>query len=578
LPADSHTGLLESASTRPSAHAVEAYRGAPERAAVTGHELIADAFAARGVTHCYGVPALPVYGVFGACAKQGIRPVGARHQQGATLMAAAHNYIAGCQKGVVVVSPGPALTNAITGVLVARDNCWPLVLVGGAAPNDALGKGYFQEFDGVPLLRPVTKWAGRVDSVREIPEAIGNAFEIARSGRPGPVYVEVPEDVLAARAEMGMPSSRVEARIETPSPDASAVARSADLLREAKRPLLIIGKGARWAEPWDDLPALVHLLVAPFVTSPIGRGSVSDDHPLCMNAVPWLAQSQADVVLLLGGRLDWTFRYGAALGPDTRVIQVDIDAQELRRNERVDLGVAADAGAFLRSLLAEVRARPQAALARQRDDAWIDRLRRARVQREADVAALASSSSMPISPYRLAAAVRECLPGDAICILDGNVIMAAGELLIPSVRPVSRLTAGSNGCMGVGIPFAIGAKLQCPDSPVLALCGDFAVGLNAMEMETAVRYKAPIVVVVSNNDGNAGALRQKATFGDGYADRVTMFQPGVRYDEMMKAVGGYGAQVVEPGELEPTLRWAMSLDRPCCVSVRVDPDTPYPPR
>jgi 2-hydroxyacyl-CoA lyase 1 len=297
-----------------------------------------------------------------------------------------------------------------------------------------------------------------------------------------------------------------------------------------------------------------------------------------MNAVPWLAQAQADVVLLLAGRLDWTFRYGAALGPGTRLIQVDIDPHELRRSERVHLGITADAGAFLRSLLAALRPTSDAALMRQRDPDWITQLGALRSRREDELARLASSAARPISPYRLAAAVRDCLPRDAICILDGNVIMAAAEQLIPSGQPVSRLTAGTNGCMGVGIPYAIGAKLQCPDRPVVVLCGDFAAGLNLIEMETAVRYRVAIVIVVSNNDGNSGALRQKATFGDGYADRVTTFQPDVRYDEMMKAVGGYGAHIVDPCELESTLRWAMSRDRPCCVSVQVDPDTAYPRR
>jgi 2-hydroxyacyl-CoA lyase 1 len=546
------------------------------RAGVTGHELVAGSFAALGVSHCFGVPAIPIYPTFGACAARGIRPVGTRHQQGAALMAAAHNYFAGRQKSALLVSPGPALTNALTGVLVARDNCWPLVAVAGAAPTDAVGAGYFQELDAIPLLRSVAKHARRVSSTGEIGEAVREAFAIAADGRPGPAYVEIPEDLLEGRVAAAPASRPVGASAELPAADAHTVGHTADLLCEAERPLLVVGKGARWAEPWGELARLVDLLAIPFVTSPIGRGSLPDDHPLCANAIPWLAQSQADVVLVVAARLDWTFRYGAALRPDARVIQVDIDPAEARRSPRVHLPIEADAGVFLRALLAVLAERPLDA--GRRDRGWTAQLRAARLQRAAELARLAASDANPISPHRLAAAVRDCLPEQAICIEDGGVIMAASQQHIPSVRPASRLTAGSNGCMGVGIPFAIAAKLQSPDRPVLALCGDFAAGLNAMEMETAVRYRVPIVIVVANNDGNAGALRQKATFGEGYGDRVTMFRPGVRYDEIMKAVGGYGADVVDPSKLEATLRWAMSLDRPCCVSVRVDPDAPPPRR
>jgi 2-hydroxyacyl-CoA lyase 1 len=559
---------------RTLAGTTEAFRAAPS----TGEELVAETLGAAGITHCYGVPAIPVYGTFGACARAGLRVVGARHQQAAALMAGAHNYLAGRQCAALTVSPGPAATNALTGVLVARDNCWPLVAIGGGAPRDAIGAGYFQETDGVSLFRPITKWAVRVECVADLANALRRGVEVAQRGRPGPVYVELPEDLLLGPAHSGLRATPAGALpVATgPTPDASLVARAAALLVEAKRPLLIVGKGARWAGPWNELVELVEGLRMPFVTSPIGRGSVRDDHPLCVNSISWHAQARADVVLLIGGRLDWTFRFGAAIAADARLIQVDIEADELRRSGRVALGIEADAGLFLAALVAALRTATGDAAESGRNAQWTAQLEQSRSARQAELARLAGHAGTPISPYRLAAAVRDCLPEDAVCVLDGNIIMAAGQQIIPSRRPASRLTAGSNGCMGVGIPFSIAAKLHEPQRPVVALCGDFAVGLSAMEMETAVRYGAAIVVVVSNNDGNSGALRQRATFGESYPDRVTAFQPGVRYDEIMRAAGGCGAEVVDPAELEPALRWALSLGRPACVNVRVDPLVPYP--
>jgi thiamine pyrophosphate-dependent acetolactate synthase large subunit-like protein len=537
-----------------------------------GHSAVARTLASLGVTHVYGVPGQPVYDTFAACARAQIRAIGTHHQHPAALMAAAHNYFAGHQRAASIVSAGVPAANAIGAVTAVRDNCWPLVMLVGAAPQAADNTGYFMALDATALYRPVTKWAARVSSACGIPAALSQAFQIAMDGRPGPVLVELPEDVLTGFLhghDGPPPASAVPCPLE---PDLSSVQRVAAALTGAKRPLLIVGKGVRWAAPFTELRELVDALSLPFITSPIGRGAIPDDHPLCMNGIRWIAQAQADVVLMVGARFDWTFRYGRQIPPEAFVIQVDVHAPELSRGSRIDLGVHADAGRFVRALLDETRRRQAhvhldrgsvAALRQSRDD--VQAAREAEAGRHAPL----------ISPLRLAIEVRAALPDDAISIFDGNLTMAACERVIPVQLPASRLTPGTSGGLGGGIPYAIAAKLEHPERPVVAICGDFAFTLSAMELETAVRHNVPIVVVIANNSGNAGSLRQRMHM-DADCEPIMMFQEGLRYDRISEALGGAAEHVEHACDIGPAIARAIAANRPACVNVVVDRDAEFP--
>ncbi len=544
--------------------------------ACSGHGLVAEALAQLGVTHVYGVPGQPVYDTFGACARQGIRLIGTRHQHPAGLMAAAHNYLDGRLSAATIVSTGVPAANAVSAAAVANDNCWPLVILAGAAPLAADGTGYFMALDALEVYRPVTKWVTRVRETREIPALVAKAFSVASSGRPGAVLVELPEDTLSGSAfgagSLPVPS----AAPPGPEPDPVVLRQVVDVLLSAKRPLLVVGKGARWTAAIDGLKELVDGLALPFITSPMGRGTIPDDHALCMNAVSWVAQSQADVVLLLGARLDWVFRYGQQLAPDAMVIHVDVHAAEFGRNRKIEFGVHSDAGRFLSALLREIEPGRRSVAKALRDCAWLARLRVQRRQTQARRDALAGKADTPVSPLRLAAEVRDALPADAITIFDSNLTMAACQWMIPARLPASRLTPGTSGCMGVGIPYAIAAKLLHPSRPVVAICGDFAFGLSVMELETAVRHQVPVVIVVANNDGNGGSLRHKMHFSGATAEPVSMFQPGLRYDKLVEALGGHGEHVDRAGDIGPALRRAIASKRPACIDVAVDPDAPFP--
>jgi thiamine pyrophosphate-dependent acetolactate synthase large subunit-like protein len=536
-----------------------------------GHALIADALRHCGVKRVVGITGTPVDQIFSECAARSIRPVGVRHQQTAVLMAATSNYIAGRLDSVVVVSAGPAVTNALTGVLIARDNGWPVIVLGGRRPLHEQGIGYFQELDAVPIYQSVTKSAVTVTRTADLPVALVRAHEIAMNGRPGPVYLDLPEDVLNAHAETDLPAAP---HVPAPShADAHVVAECAQLLRAADRPLLILGEGIRWSFNHADLRNLVEQNGIPFITAPLARGFLPDDHPLCANDVRRWVQSQADVVLLSGAWFDWRFRFGAELAPSARVIHTDIDPATLGKNVPDALTVHADSGRFLSQVNALLQTSVPAA---GRLESWRQRVMAAVEQKRLTRAAWLTRESTPMAPQTLFAALRRFLPEDAIVVLDGNITLAAGQALLSAHTPCGWLDPGWNGCMGAGIPMAMGAKLAAPERTVVVVCGDFGFGLSAMDLETAVRHRIPVVVVVANNDGICGGLRQKERLPREHPELFSRFQEALRYERIAEIFGGHSEFVTDATVLGDALDRAAASGLPACLNVRVDPYAPHP--
>ena len=537
-----------------------------------GHTLVAQSFKRLGITHVYCVSGTPIRETFARCGESGMRLIGVRHQQAGVMMAIAQNYITGRLTAVSILSAGPAVTNAATSILVARDNCWPLIVLGGRRPLSMQGMGSFQELDSIPIYKSITKWSALVESTSSIPAYLERAFRIAVGGRPGPVYLDLPEEVLSGLA---IPSDLDPEPCDSrPAPDANAIKHAADLLRSSVRPAIIIGKGVRWSEPYEELNRLVNDHAFPFITSPMGHGYLPDDHPLCCNHARGLLLSKADVGLLLGARLDWSFRFGSELARDVKLIQIDIDPSEIGVNKTPAVGIVGDVREVLRRILAEME--PSRDRCKSSDLVpWHGLLTEERARKRRKLESLMNSDSLPMTPHRMLKEIGDFLPRDAICILDGNIFMAAAQQALPAYLPASRMTSGSNGCLGVGIPFGIGAKLARPDRLVVVICGDTAFGYNAMEMETAMRHAVAVIIIVVNNEGNCGALMQK-TFSPAGGERVTMFQPDIRYENIMRVFGGHAEFVNRPEQLQPALRRAMTSGKAACVNVRVDPNAPYP--
>jgi 2-hydroxyacyl-CoA lyase 1 len=542
----------------------------PRRKQVDGHHLVAQSLQRLGVTHVYCVSGTPIRETFAACTTAGIRPIGVRHQQAGVMMALAQNYVAGRLTAVSILSAGPAVTNAVTSVLVARDNGWPVIVLGGRRPLSMQGMGSFQDLDAIPIFNTITKWSALVESTSSIPFYLERAFRIATSGRPGPVYLDLPEDVVTGLA---MPCELTPPKINDPALDFGAIKDATTLLASAARPAIIIGDGVRWSEPYEEFQRLVNGHTIPFVTAPMARGYLPDDHPLCYNSARAFLLGQADVVLLLEAKLDWTFRFGAELAEDVKLIQVNVDPSTIGLNKAPRVGIVGDTRAVLQQILAQLQSQ-RAPCDRRDSSTWPGVLERARARKQDSLQRLMSGDADPMAPHRMMKEIREFLPRDAISILDGNICMAAAQQVLPAYLPVARMTCGSNGCLGVGIPFGIGAKLARPERLAAVICGDTAFAFSAMEMETAVRHGIPLLVIVANNDGNCGALMQNG-FGAA-AERITTYQPGIRYDKMMAAFGGHGENVNRAEELKPALQRALVSGKPACVNVQVDPYAAYP--
>jgi|TARA_B100000315_G_scaffold257298_1_gene305665 thiamine pyrophosphate-dependent acetolactate synthase large subunit-like protein len=529
----------------------------------------------EGVKTVFGVPGGPIVEILGFASQKGIRPIGVRHEQAATFSAAAYGYVRN-EVGVCVIAAGPAVTNCVTGAHVAFDNCMPLVILGGSGPQGGRYSGTFQETDNVPMFRGITKMSVQIDSAERIPYFMSMAFRKAKSGRPGPVYLDMPSDILSAMVEeedVEWPEGYFTGA--KPQADPEDVKRAAELLMNAERPAMIIGKGVRWADPGDQLKELAETLGMPFMTSPMGRGFVPDDHPLSMGAARSNIMRGADVVLVAGARLNWMFDFGKRFAPDAKIIHIDIEPEEIGANRATEVGLVGDAGAVLKQLLTEMEGKTEGIADRAEEGPWLSSLREKAESNGKSLEPLLNSDAKPIRTYRMMNEIQNVFPRDTIYTVDGQITLATGRQVLPSYTPASRLNAGTNGCIGVGIPFAVGAKIARPDVPVVSVNGDCAFGFNGMEMETAVRHNAPIVFIVNNNGGIVGGtMEAKMGLPEGYEERVARYTPDIRYDKIVEAFGGHAESVTDPDELRPALERAYQATlegKVACVNVVTEP-------
>jgi thiamine pyrophosphate-dependent acetolactate synthase large subunit-like protein len=281
-------------------------------------------------------------------------------------------------------------------------------------------------------------------------------------------------------------------------------------------------------------------------------------------------------VLVLGARLNWMFGMGRAFGPEAKIIQVDVAPEEIGLHRPVAVGSVADAGSFLKALHRELDGKTDGLADRANEGEWLSALREHREKNEAAIAPLLNSDAAPMTHHRLLRDVRDALPRDAVVTVDGQIVLSAGRQVIPSYAPASRLNSGSNGCMGVGVPFAVGAKLAAPERTVVSINGDCAFGFNGWEVETSLRHGAPVVFVVDNNEGIMGGVLEGRMFQHEHPERVAMYQPGIRYDMIGAAFGAHAENVETPEELAPAFQRALSAGRSAVVNVRVDPAAIWP--
>ncbi len=510
----------------------------------TGSKLFGDAVAAEGADTGFFIMGGPSNDAINSCIAQGIRMIDVRLEQAAAMMANAYARVRS-KPSFCIAASGPGTINLTTGLAHALVDCAPMVAFGGAAPVGQYAKGAFQEIDQLAIMKPVTKFAERVYDAKRIHEYVARAFRMARSGKPGPVYLDLPGDVLYADVEedsVFWPAPQPV--LPRPIADPSSIARVIELMREAKRPVLVTGSGILWSQASEALHRFVDLSGIPFYTTPQGRGVVPEDHPFFFAQARSQAFKEADLVIVIGTRLNYVVSYAEPprFSSTAKVVRIDIDAAEIDGSLRLELGIVGDARAVIDQI--------SGALGDITPDTyseWRDKLEATEKAKLPKHEASLATDQVPIHPLRLCKEVRDFIDRDTILCVDGQEILNYARQSIPSFVPGHRLNSGPFGTMGVGLPFGVGAKAADPSKKVLVLHGDGSFGLNAMEIDTAMRHNLPLLIVISLNGGwTADPDQKKPGRNLGYT----------RFDLMGEAFGCYGEYVEDPAEIRPALERA----------------------
>lgn len=526
-----------------------------------GGALAARAIAAHGVDTIFTLCGGHVMPIYEGCRVEGVRVVDVRHEQAAAHAAEAWGRVRrGC--GVAVVTAGPGVTGVVTAVANAYAAQTPLVVIGGARPLVQSGMGALQELDQLSIFRPITKWAAICAQPDRIQEHVATAFRHALAQPRGPVYLELPMDVLfAPGAEEAPPApSRSDARAFG---DPRELAKAADLLTNAERPVVVAGSGVWWDGAWKQLRLFVENGRLPVFLNGSGRGALPPEHELVFAHERGRALEAADVVCVIGTPLDFRLGFGR-FGDETKLVHVHADATELGRNRAPDAGLVADVGAALGILADAVKTR-------RADESWLERLREAEAGWWERNRGQIDSDAAPIHHYRLGKALDDVLDPDTFVIGDGGDVVAAVSRVLRVHRPGHWLDPGPFGCLGVGPPYALGVKAAKPDAQVVVVAGDGAFGLNGFEFETLTRLGMPAVFVIGN-DAAWGEIRipQIGLYGE-QAEVATRLAP-TPYHRLTEVFGGHAEHVERPDELAPALERALAAGEPAIVNVLLDPD------
>ena len=533
-------------------------------AEIDGGRVAAKQLKAAGIDTIFGVVAGPTVQIMAGAAAEGLRVIGCRHEENGAFMAMAWGFVKK-KPGVLVTGSGPGTTNALTPLYAATESGMPLVVLGGSVHSNARGIGGFQEADQVGLMKPGAKWATMVDSIERIPQLTHLALGKSITGRPGGVYLDFPGEIPSHTIDESKVHLRGLPRITRPVADSAAIDEAADLLANAARPLVVFGKGATWADAGPAIAKIVDRGI-PYVSSPMARGTIPDDHPSFMNSARSAALRGADVVVTFGARYNWIFQFGRKGEPGQKIIQIDIVPEEFYSAANVELGIVADVRVAAEQLDAALASRNILSVD---DGAWMQELSSSRDRNEQSLAGPATSDAVPIDPHRVIGDLRDVLPRGSSISEDGETSMGIARQLLPSYASGSRFNASTTACIGTGVPFAIGAKLARPDYPSVAVCGDYAFGAASIAVETAARVGANVVFLVINNEGIVGHTLQDNMFPEG-SDKIATLLPA-HYEKMIEMVDGHAERVEHPDEIKPALTRALAANKVALVHVLVDP-------
>jgi oxalyl-CoA decarboxylase len=537
-----------------------------------GFSLVIDAMKLNGLNTIYGVPGIPITDLGRHAQAAGIRVLSFRHEQNAGYAAAIAGFLTK-KPGVCLTVSAPGFLNGLTALAHATTNCFPMILVSGSSEREIvdLQQGDYEEMDQLAIAKPLCKAAYRVLHAQDIGIGFARAIRAAVSGRPGGVYLDLPAKLFAQviSADAGA-KSLVKVIDAAPAqiPAPAAVKRALDVLKAAKRPLIILGKGAAYAQADDAIRSLVEKSGVPFLPMSMAKGLLPDTHPQCAGAARSTVLKDSDVVMLIGARLNWLLSHGKGKAwgdAPKKFIQVDIEPKEMDSNVEIAAPVVGDIGSCVAALLDAMGGGWPAAPAD-----WMGAVTAKRDENVAKMAPRLMNNKSPMDYHGALGALRTIIKErpDAILVNEGANTLDLARGVIDMYKPRKRLDVGTWGVMGVGMGSAIAAAVET-GHPVLAIEGDSAFGFSGMEVETICRYQLPVCVVIFNNDGIYRGTDQNASGGKDPAP--TVFVKGSRYDKMMEAFGGTGVNATTPDDLKRAVNAAMDSGKPTLINAVIDP-------
>ncbi len=546
---------------------------AAERELTDGFNLIIDALKLNGVKTIYGVPGIPITD-FGRMAQAaGIRVISFRHEQNAGNAAAIAGYL-NKQPGICLTVSAPGFLNGLVALANATTNCFPMILISGSSEREIvdLQQGDYEEMDQLAIAKPLCKAAFRILHAADIGIGLARAIRAAVSGRPGGVYLDLPAKLFGQviDAEAGK-KSLVKVIDAAPAqiPAPAAIKRALDVLKSAKKPLIILGKGAAYAQADEQIKAFVEKSGAPFLPMSMAKGLLADTHPQCAGAARSTVLKDSDVVMLIGARLNWLLSHGKGKNwgepHSKKFIQVDIEPKEMDSNVEIVAPVVGDIGSCVSAFLDAMGAKWPAPPAD-----WTGAISKKREENVAKMAPRLMNNNVPMDYHGALGVLRTIVKErpDAILVNEGANALDLTRGVIDMYQPRKRLDVGTWGVMGIGMGYAIAAAIET-GKPVLAIEGDSAFGFSGMEVETICRYKLSVCVVIFNNDGIYRGT--DVNRGGGSDPAPTVFVKGSRYDKMMEAFGGVGVNATSPDELKRAVNEAMDSGKPTLINAVLDP-------
>lgn len=535
--------------------------------ALPAGRLIARRLRAAGIDTVFTLSGGHLFSIYDGCRAEGIRLVDTRHEQTATFAAEGWSKVTR-QPGVAVLTAGPGVTNGVSAMAAAQQNCSPLVVLGGRAPAGRWGMGSLQEIDHVPLVAPLCRFAATAPSPGAAGRLVDEALRAAVGAPSGVAFVDFPLDHAFALAPADdAPGALADLPAPAP-PDGAALQRAFDMLAGAQRPVIMAGTNLWWGHGEAALRALAQQRRIPVLMNGMARGAVPADDPLAFSRARGTALTGADVALVVGVPMDFRLGFGAVFGAQTQLIVVDRAQPERRHPRPVAAEIYGDLSVILSALAAPTRGTDH--------QSWIAELRAAENDARAAERADRSDDRAPLHPMRVYAELAALLDRDALIVIDGGDFGSYAGRVIDSYVPGAWLDSGPFGCLGSGPGYALAAKLARPERQVVLLQGDGAFGFSGMEWDTLVRHGVPVVSVLGNN-GIWGLEKHPMEALYGYSV-VADLRPGTRYDAVVQALGGHGELVSNPAQLRPALQRAFASGLPAVVNVLTDESVAYPRR